>query len=262
MESEEGGDPQQQRQFPARKYPVILHRSLAQGQLFKLLQDHEVLKPRVSTSVLPRSCIIPSPSIALLILNIDDIHVLKQPVGVDSSSGSGTTSSSNNLADGTVAQLNTAIVKSVQEFIRLHRNCYVVLQVCGKQITIQQHTALDVFQRRFFKENIAMALVKDSAECVALITDLTKVGQAEVRTKLHQHHARTMQQGGVLQLEKVISLLKLAGIRSHDAIVLYDSFGSLANLAHASLEQLSQCCVPRNVVHAIHDFLRSDCVPI
>ena len=47
-----------------------------------------------------------------------------------------------------------------------------------------------------------------------------------------------------------------------DAIVLYDTFGNLANIAGTSHEQLMECCIPQAVADAIHDFFSSDCVPL
>lgn len=48
---------------------------------------------------------------------------------------------------------------------------------------------------------------------------------------------------------------------SPDAIVLYDTFGNIGNIADASLDQLTQCCIPKAVAEAVHEFFRDDCVP-
>ncbi|KAI0233072.1 hypothetical protein LSAT2_016677 [Lamellibrachia satsuma] len=213
-------------------WPVIVNSSMRGSELAKILQyQHKV---RFSDTTLEHSCIFPLSGVAFLVLPLADIAV--------------------NWLPGHPVTIDTHIINTIQKFLSVHRDCYIVgVSASHGEGEIAVFSAI---QSKFIGSKLQLLPAHNAQESVEAMLTVAKVkcksvegvlrGRLEVLQRSHTPH-------GVL-----LHALSTTGLTSHECHVLEQGLGSLSCIASSDRGHLLDCSLDSQAANKIQTFFEKN----
>lgn len=209
---------------------VIMNASFSNSEVHRLLS--KLFKIREVETTITHSLIFPKQSKAFLIQPIMEICKVWPPRGK--------------------FFVDELIMERINNFQKIHRNAYVFLTAVS--ITADEELVIDCVQMKFFKEKVVFLPCRGAAQCINLLVDI-------IRPKLdmsqHVDHAKRLAAGHLEESALVDFLERKFQLEKHDAMVLQDGLGTLANIVNASVEELRDCSLSFEAANKIHELVNS-----
>ncbi|XP_060552727.1 protein SPO16 homolog [Ruditapes philippinarum] len=209
-------------------WPVIIHHSMLKTEYETIFRQKQ-LKVRVSNGVIPGSVVFPLSSVAFLIVPVSRATTLDPE---------------NNI------QLSQELIERVDNFLKVHKNCYMLCQAPLHGQNEKQVFAM--IQRMYLNTRLNMIPVHNAMEGVKTMFTIAKGLCKPVSDILNERLEQVVKEQK--KSDFMTAALKQLGLTNHECQVIEDSLGSLRNLATASREDLLNCSLDSNTVDKLLQF--------
>ncbi|KAK3713000.1 hypothetical protein QZH41_014109 [Actinostola sp. cb2023] len=173
-------------------WPVIVNVSLSNSEVCRLLEKNH--KMRVSDTTGEDTVIFPLSSVAFLLLNSSDIMTRND--------------------DGN-SRLDANIMKRIERFQQIHRNCYVI--VTSNMMSAKQLQCLVALQERF-SQHLGFIPVCNSKESVNCMTNIAKV-TCKPLSNVIKERLQNLQSSTIIE-SVVLHILSNLGLTLHDILLI------------------------------------------